>query len=298
MTGRPCNGFTTTFVLIDDFCQSFEPKLKERLLADRKHRQRATRLALSEIMTILVCFHTSHFRTFKHYHFHLLANQRADFPGLVSYQRFVELMPRAILPLCAWVLACRGEVTGISFIDSTVLRVCHPKRIARNKVFADVAQIGRSSMGWFYGFKLHWVINEKGELLSFALTPGNVDDRQPVRKLARRLWGKLFGDKGYISQSLFEELYERGLKLITTVRANMKNRLLDWQEKILLRKRSLIETANDMLKNVCQIEHTRHRSVSNFVVNLLCGLAAYCQLPKKPTLRFSDQFNGTVLALP
>ena len=290
--------FTTTFVIIDDFCQSFEPKLKERLLADRKRRQRATRLALSEIMTILVCFHTSHFRTFKHYYFYLLANHRADFPSLLSYQRFVELMPRAMLPLCAWVLDCRGEVTGISFVDSTVLRVCHPKRITRNRVFADMAQVGRSSMGWFYGFKLHWVINEKGELLSFALTPGNVDDRQPVGKLALRLWGKLFGDKGYISQSLFEELYGRGLKLITTVRANMRNRLLDWQEKILLRKRSLIETANDMLKNVCQIEHTRHRSVSNFVVNLLCGLAAYCQLPKKPSLRFSEQFNSPMLALP
>lgn len=289
--------FTDTFVLIDDFCQTFEPKWQRRLLT-KGRRQRATRLALSEIMTILILFHTSHFRTFKHYYLNLLSRHREDFPGLVSYHRFVELMPRAILPLLAFVLACRGQVTGVSFVDSTALRVCHPKRITRHKVFDGVAQIGRSSMGWFFGFKLHWVINDRGELLNFALTPGNVDDRQPVWKMVRSLWGKLFGDKGYISQALFERLYEHGLKLITNIRSNMKNRLMEWQEKILLRKRSLIETANDMLKNVCQIEHTRHRSVSNFVVNLLCGLAAYCQLPKKPSLRFDDALNTPMIALP
>lgn len=291
--------FTTTFVLIDDFCQHFEPKLQQWLLTDkRRRRRRATRLALSEIMTILICFHTSHFRTFKHYYLHLLANHRSDFPGLVSYQRFVELMPRTIIPLLAWVQSSRGEVTGISFIDSTALRVCHPKRISRNRVFDGVAQIGRSSMGWFYGFKLHLVISEQGELLSFCLTPGNVDDRHCVSRLARRLWGKLFGDKGYLSQKLFEELYAQGLKLITTVRSNMKNRLLELEEKILLRKRSLIETVNDMLKNVCQVEHTRHRSVGNFVVNLLGALAAYCQLPKKPSLRFSKQVNSQLTTIP
>ncbi len=111
------------------------------------------------------------------------------------------------------------------------------------------------------------MINDRGELLSFELTPGNVDDRQPVPRLAKDLWGKLFGDKGYISQPLFEQLFEQGLKLITNVRKNMKNRLIELEDRILLRQRSLIETVNDQLKNVCQIEHPRHRNPLHFVTH-------------------------------
>jgi IS5 family transposase len=187
-------------------------------------------------------------------------------------------------------------VTGISFIDSTRIAVCHPKRIKRNKVFADVAKLGKSTMGWFFGFKLHLIVNDQGEILALCITPGNVDDRQPVPGMTKELFGKLFGDKGYISQALFEELYAKGLQLITHIRKNMKNRLLPLAEKLLLRKRSLIETINDQLKNISQacpersrrIEHTRHRSVSNFMVNLLAGLVAYTHQEKKPALNLSE----------
>ena len=139
-------------------------------------------------------------------------------------------------------------------------------------------------MGWHYGFKLHLIINDRGELLAFKLTPGNTDDRQPVPDLPKDLLGKLFGDRGYISQELFEQLYERGLQLITRHKKNMKQKLVKIIDKILLRKRSLIETVNDQLKNISQIEHSRHRSVWNFLVNLLAGLIAYTYLPKKPSL--------------
>lgn len=154
-------------------------------------------------------------------------------------------------------------------------------------------------MGWFYGFKLHLVINEQGELLAVQLTPGNVDDRAPVSKLTKGILGKLFGDKGYISSKLFAELWNRGLQLVTHIRRNMHNKLMPLMDKILLRKRSLIETVNDQLKNIAQIEHTRHRSVTNFLVNLVSGLISYTFQPKKPSLRLSNQEQTLLgLALP
>ena len=219
----------------------------------------------------------------------LMEQHRAEFPNLVSYQRFVELMPSVLALLCAYLQSRFGVCTGIGFIDSTALAVCGNKRIRRNRVFRGIAKVGKTTMGWFFGFKLHLVINECGELLAVQLTPGNIDDRQPVPQLTRKMFGKLFGDKGYISADLFHSLWKRGVQLITSVRRNMKNAFLPLMDKILLRKRSLIETVNDQLKNIAQIEHTRHRSVLNFMVNLVAGLISYTRQPKKPTLRLNER---------
>ncbi len=141
-------------------------------------------------------------------------------------------------------------------------------------------------IGWFYGFKLHLTINDRGEILSFCLTPANVDDRNPnvIHTLTKKLFGKLFGDRGYLSHKLWEQLFERDITLITKIRKNMKNKLMNVYDKLLLRKRAVIESVNDFLKNVCQIEHSRHRSPMNFMVNLIAGLAAYSFLEKKPSL--------------
>jgi hypothetical protein len=236
-------------------------------------------------MTILVWFHASHYRTFKHFYLdHVLPGKRAEFPGLPSYTRFVELIPMTLLPLCAYLQTRKGQTTGIQFIDSLPIRVCHNRRIGSHKVFAGLAQRGKSSMGWFYGFKLHLVINEEGELLAFSLTPGNRDDRRPGKKLVRQLWGKLFGDRGYISQELFEQLWAEGLQLVTKLKRNMKNKLMPLFDKLLLRQRALIECVNDQLKNVSQIEHTRHRSPINGIVNMIAAVVAYTFQPKKPAL--------------
>ena len=207
-------------------------------------------------------------------------------------------MPRVLIPLLVYVQRCTGRCTGISFVDSTPLKVRHTRRIARHKVFAGLAARGKTSMGWFYGFKLRVVVNDRGELLAFRLTPGNVDDRKPVPRMARALFGKLFGDKGYLSQTLFETLFDRGVALITRVRKNMPNRLMPLIDKLLLRKRSIIETINDQLKNISQIEHTRHRSVANFLVNLLAGLSAYCHQPKKPSLNLVPQSGSSLMVIP
>ena len=209
-------------------------------------------------------------------------------PELVSYNRFVELMGSALLPLCCYLQTRKGNVTGISFVDSTPIVVCHNRRINSHKTFKKLAKRGKNSMGWFYGFKLHLIINEHGDLLAFKVTPGNVDDRAPVPSMVKGLSGKLFGDKGYISQELFDKLMEQDVQLITKIRKNMKNKLMPLVDKILLRKRALIETVNDQLKNISQIEHTRHRSIVNFMVNLIAGLIAYTWQPKKPSLGIKE----------
>ena len=240
-------------------------------------------------MTIVVAFHSSGYRTFKHFYFMLLSTHRSEFPNLVSYQRFVELMPRGLAPLCSYLVTRFGEVTGIAFIDSTVIAVCGNKRITRNRVFRDVAKIGRTTMGWFFGFQLHLVINERGELLAAQVTPGNVDDRIPVPKLCQRIRGNVSADKGYISLALKALLLDHGVHLVTSIRKNMKNQLLPLWDKLMLRKRSLIETVNDQLKNIAQVEHTRHRSVTNFAVNLIAGLVSYTHQPRRPSIRFDDE---------
>ena len=249
------------------------------------HRVRAGKLSHSEIMTIMIHFHQSRYRDFKSYYTrHVQEHLRSEFPELVSYERFVALMPGVLVPLCAYLVSCYGRCTGISFIDSTPIAVCHNRRIPSHRVFEGIAARGHTSVGWFFGFKLHVVVNDMGEILACRLTPGNVDDRKPVPELVKGIFGKLFGDKGYIAKALFAQLFERGVQLITKLKKNMKNRLMPLTDKVLLRKRAIIESVYDQLKNISQIEHTRHRSLANFMVNLLSGLVAYCHQAKKPSL--------------
>ena len=205
------------------------------------------------------------------------------------YPRFVALIPRMIVPLLAYLQSRYGNCTGISFIASTALRVCHPKRISQHRVFAVDARRGKTSTGWFYGFKLHLAVNDRGERLSCCLTPGNVDDRKPVPSMVKRLRGKLIGDRGYVSAPLTEMLFEQGLHLITRLRKNMKNRLMHLSDKLLLRKRAIIESIIDQLKTISQIEHSRHRSPTNFVVHLIAGLIAYSHQDKKPGLHLDER---------
>ena len=275
------------FVSVDDFCQVFLPFWEQKLMQDgSKKRHRPGELRVSEIMTILIHFHQSHYRDFKTYYIeHVCEHLKSEFPKLVSYERFVILMPSVLGPLSAYLKSLYGRCHGISFIDSTALMVCDNHRIHNHKVFAGLAQRGKGSMGWFYGFKLHLVVNDCGELLACQITPGNVDDREPVPALSRRLFGKLIADRGYISQALFEQLLDTfGVQLITKLRKNMKNRLMPLMDKLLLRKRAIIESIVDQLKNISQIEHTRHRSPANCFINIIAGLIAYCHQPKKPSL--------------
>jgi hypothetical protein len=281
------------FFYADEFCKEFYKTLDgTQLSSDNslKRRNKPCKLSDSEVITILISFHLGGYRNLKHFYTqYVQVHLTKEFPQTVSYNRFVELQQKALLPMVIFLKLMRmGACTGISFVDATTLKVCHNKRILNHKVFDGIAQRGKSTMGYFYGFKLHLIINDKGEILNFVITPGNVDDREPLKNndFLKRIFGKLFADKGYIGQKLFEQLFIDGIQLITGLKRNMKNCLMSMNDKILLRKRSIIETINDELKNICQIEHSRHRSLGNFLTNLISGLLAYSFLPKKPSIKY------------
>ena len=285
---------TEFYVELDDFCNEFDTQLKENLaLGDLsvKRRNRKGKLSDSEMMSIYLLFHYGQFTNFKHFYIHYVCKHLTElFPDLISYVRFNARQERILLPLMLY-LKYRGlgKSRGINYIDSTLLRVCHIKREKQHRVFKGVASKGKSTMGWFFGFKLHLIINDRGELLSFYLTKGNVDDRSidVMGTMTKDIFGKLFGDKGYISKALKELLFQDGIQLITKVRKNMKTQNLSDVDAILLRKRALVESVNDELKNICKVEHTRHRSIKGFLTNLIAGLTAYCFFPKKPSLNIS-----------
>ena len=279
---------TEIFYLADEFCIQFEATVGSRFLGNLPKRK--PRMSVSEVITLMTLFHSGGFRNMKHFYLHYVQkHMQSEFPKTVSYNRFTELMQSAVLPMAVFLkTCCLGDCTGISFIDSTPIRVCKNKRIKRNKVFKNIATVGKSTMGYFFGFKLHLVVNDKGEILNFCMTQGHADDREPLKneRFIADIKGKLYGDKGYLSKELTNILFVDGLHLITNIRNNMKNCLMELKDKIMLRKRSVIETINDELKNMCQIEHSRHRSMGNFITNLLSGLIAYSFFPKKPSIKY------------
>lgn len=284
---------TEIYYLADDFCKEFDNNLSTKIIG--KPSKRPSILNQSEVICIMILFHDRGYKCMKHFYTqYVQVHLKHLFPKTVSYNRFVELMKTVNLHFTIFIKTlCLGEYTGISYIDSTPIRVCKNKRISRHKVFDGIAEIGKSTMGYFYGFKLHLVINERGELLNFIITPGNMDDREPLKnkRFIKKIKGKLYGDKGYVSAPLAQILFIDGIQLITGIRNNMKNCLMEMSDKILLRKRSIIETINDVLKNTCQVEHSRHRCFANFISNLLAGIATYCFLPKKPNIRFNNDFD-------
>lgn len=277
---------TELFSEICEFYKIFKPIFIKRLIGERRQRP-FCRLDICEIMTILIAFQMIGGQNFKQFYKDVILQfHRKEFPDLVSYQRFIEVAHKAVT-VSAMFLKFRiemSEKTGLYVIDSTPLCVCENIRIPRHKVFKELAQRGKTSIGWFYGFKLHLVINHLGELMAVHITAGNIDDRKPVSKMVKTLKGKLLGDKGYIKKILVKELFEHGLEFITTIKKNMKQNLSVF-DRILLRKRAIIETANDLLKNYFQAEHSRHRSAAGFMNNVLSALIAYTFYPNKPEMR-------------
>ena len=286
---------TEIFCLVDDFCKEMELVLDQNSIEPengRPRRRKRPKMSDSEVITIMVLFHLNGFRCLKHFYLHFVCrHMRDDFPETLSYNRFTELQKKSALPMVVFLqTCCLGKCSGISFLDSTVIKACHYKREKQNKVFRDIAAKGRGTMGWFFGFKLHIIINERGEVIDFLITRGNVDDRQPLKDKAfhQKVFGKIFADRGYIGKDLFEKLFVDGIHLLTKIRRNMKNSLMHIYDKILLRKRAVVESVNDILKNQCQIEHTRHRSFDNFLTNLISGLIAYSFYPSKPNINIDS----------
>jgi Transposase DDE domain len=279
---------TELYSFIDDFCKIYSAYEKKKMLPSNKQRQRGSSMSLSELLTIMIMYHTSYAKNFKYFYKTCIEYiHKDDFPKALSYNRFVELMPRLFIPLNVLMHLLFGEETGIYFIDATTIKACHNKRRYNNKVFKGLAKHSKSSMGYFYGFKLHLVINEKGQIIALKMTKGNVDDRVPVPELTENLTGSIYADKGYIKQNLFINLYERGLKMVHGIKKNMPNKLMNLEDKILLRKRNLIETVFDYLKNKMNLEHTRHRSPINAFVHIISTLIAYSLKSNKPAINYN-----------
>lgn len=281
---------TALYVVLDDFAQAYEVSEKQQQIegsgSKKKRRNRSGKLSLGEMLLIEVLYHFGYFKDFKRfYKYGVCGELREYFGELPSYERYVILKKRLFMPITILLHSVMGEKTGLYFADSTPIKVCHNKRINRNKVFKDYAERGKSTMGWFYGLKLHTVFNQKGEIVAVRITAGNVDDRKALRAMARNLKGKLYADKGYIGKQLFANLWEKGLHLITGIRKNMKNYLMPYIDKILLRKRYLVETSYGVMKQDMNLEHTKHRNPINALVSILACLVAYQFKPAKPKIK-------------
>jgi hypothetical protein len=273
------------FAMAMIFGKTILPDSEEQQLQSGQRQRRRGQLWLTEIMTHVIHFHQVRFRDFKIYYLDYVQQYlSSEFPHLVSYNRFVELMAAALVRLSAYLQSCYGACTGIAFIDSTTLAVCDNRGIGQHRVLRHLAQHGKNSMGWFYGFKLHLGVNKRGKLLSRRLSRGNIDDRTLVPKLVHRLFDCLYSDKGYLSQAQVKQLFETHcLYSVTKVRHNMKNPLLPLSDRLMC-KRAPLEILADPLKSISRIEHIHYHIFTNFYVNLLAGLIAYCHKPKKPTL--------------
>jgi hypothetical protein len=276
---------TALYCCLDDFCAVFAEWEAHRLIPSGQTRQRAGKLSRSEMLVIMVLFHLSPYKNFKVFYTYGIGQQhRACFGDLPHYDRFVSLMPRLFAPLMVLLHSMSSEHTGLYFADATKLAVCHNRRIDRHKVFDGLAARGKTSMGWFFGLKLHFVINHKGQIMALKITPGHTADSTVLDHITQQLSGKLYADKGYISRAVFNKLWQRGLHLITGIRRNMRNHLMPLTDKLMLRKRFVIETVLDILKSEMGLEHSRHRSVINAMVHILSCLVAYAFRPGKPSI--------------
>jgi hypothetical protein len=281
---------TALYCCLDDFCKVFADWEAHRLIPSPTRRQRSGKLSRSEMLFIMVLFHLSPYKNFKTFYLYGIGVQhRACFRDLPHYDRFITLMPRLFVPLMVLLHSLSGEETGIYFVDSSKLAVCHNRRIHRHKVFDGLAARGKTSMGWFFGLKLHLVINHQGQIMALKITPGNTADSTVLDEITQHLTGKLYADKGYISREEFLKLWQRGLHLITGIRRNMRNHLMLLGDKIMLRKRFVIETVLDILKCEMGLEHSRHRSPVNAMVHVLSCLVAYAYRPGKPSISLRAQ---------
>lgn len=282
---------TSLFVCIDDFYKAYEAQIQQSMIAQwEKIRKptRVTKLTTSEICTIYLLFYNSGFANFKRFYLEMLRYHRKKFPNMPTYDRFIVLIKRIFLLMMHILKYMLDSTSDIAYIDSTPIRVRGNKRTSTHKVFKDLAKLGKSSVGWFFGFKLHLVIDLSGKLKGFMLTPANANDRNPVENLLKNFKGTVCGDKGYISAELFQKLFAKWIKLVTGIKKGMENKLLELNDKILLRKRSLIESVIGLLKRNFSLEHSRHRSVANFCCHIVAALLAYQLSEYKPHISWKN----------
>jgi len=296
---------TTIFYHSDEFFKNFDnDKIGSvtdtaSLACINKTYNLQNTLSIPEIITITTYFHYSGYRHFKiYYEKEIKGHLKSAFTKVPSYNRFLEVMQENLAYLMFFSMALNANPTGVAYIDSTPIAVCKNRRISSHKVLKKLAKRGKTSTGWFYGFKLHYVINHRGEIIAFSITPGNISDqdRSVIDAVTKRLFGKLFGDRGYISAELFKDLWDRGIQIITKLRKKMKNILMPLENKLLLRFRGIIESANNILKNCLHLEHSRHRSIKGFFCNLFSAIAAYAFYANKPHVPEAENIDLSMIS--
>lgn len=283
------------YVEVDDLHKAYIEWRNPKMMGRPRRPTRNTGLIVSEVVTILAAYHVSGYKCFEYYYREcILGSYLPLFPQAPSYQRFVSYTARALPLLLLWAMfkASKAMRTGYYFIDSKKLQVCHIKREKSHKVFRDQATKGKSSTGWFYGLKLHLVINHLGQIVSFLITGANTADNNKavLTYLLEHLQGKCCGDKGYLT-TLFSTFYESGLQLLVRPKTNMKPFAALPSDIRLMKQRSVIESVNDILVTVCNVEHSRHRNPFNGLANMLSALIAYQYLEHKPHVFIPEAVN-------
>jgi len=276
--------FTAIYCFVDDFIKSLASNFST--ITSRKSKPGISNyLSISEVLTIIIGYYDSCCDCFKHYYQQVIMRyHRIDFK-LVSYANFTKLIGRNMPYLMLLLHHLLTKCTGLSFVDATSIAVCKNYRINSHKVFKGIAARSKTTKGWFFGLKLHLIIDPEGNLIKVCFSSGNKDDRKGLRSMISGIYGKVFGDRGYISTGLFEDLYAKGIQLVTRVKKNMKNMLMPITDKIMLLKRALIETVIGKLKFLEKLEHSRHRSVTNAFSHMLSCLINYQLQENKPSIK-------------
>ena len=283
--------FTYTFCIIDDFFQKFEATYWDFLKHSNKRlRMRSSQLKVSEVVFIAIWYKCSHFNNFKAFFLSLRQNFRHLFRYLPCYQRIVYLINSHQLALHALHFALMKDChSSHLWIDSTTLPVCKNQRIGRHKSIKAIATRGKSSMGWFFGCKLHLIMNQSGDVVSTALSNGHTADIKMVEQLVKGLKAKLYADRGYISQNLRQSIKEQGVDLITYHRKNMQAVNLSKADTYNLRQRNQIETLFSLLKGKYNLVTSKARSIEGYLAGIYASLCAYqIYHENKPTIQIHE----------
>ena len=280
------------FIAVDDFCRQLDSWKQSQPERFPPRGWDKPLMSESELMSICIFYHYSGYKCFQYYYQDMVQRTlKSYFPRQISYERFLVSLLKVLPGLYVFLkyLTLQSQQTGLYFIDSKQLAVCHNRRIHSHRVFEGIATRGKSSTGWFFGFKLHLVVNNLGEVVNFLLTPGNVADNNHavLHTLLDGLKGECYGDKGYITR-LFEYFYGQGLQIVTKLKSKMKAQLMPLAQRLRLKKRAVIESVNDILTSVLDVEHTRHRNPFNALVHIFSGLIAYCFYDTKPAVFVSN----------
>lgn len=287
--------FTKLYCFVDDFIKNSEYN-SLTIVSCKSKTGVSNYLNKSEVLTILIGFYQSSFDCFKNYYKQqIVAEHRDDFK-LVTYEHFTKLIGKCLPYLPILLNSIFDKCSGMSFVDSTSIAVCKNYRIYSHKVFKGLANRSKTTKGWFYGLKIHLVINLEGGLVKASFSSGNKDDRAHFKTMISNIYGKVFGDRGYISKPLFDELMTKGIQLVTRIKKGMKNKLMSISDKLMLLKRTLIETVIGRIKLLDKLEHSRHRSPINAFSHMVACLINYQLLEQKPSIKSLMELDDLVTA--